>query len=72
MSDLVMSYIPRENDERPAVASIMSNGFVGGLGLSDGEWQQAQKKRVGVSGLPDVTKRRDRVPTPRLACPLRS
>jgi hypothetical protein len=43
MTNLVMTYIARENDERPAVARIMSNGLVGGRRLSDGEWQQAQK-----------------------------
>jgi NitT/TauT family transport system substrate-binding protein len=46
MTDLVMNYIARENDERPPVASMMSNRFVGGLRLSDGEWQQAQKSAL--------------------------
>ena len=46
MTDHVMSYIARETDERLAVTSIMSNRFVGGQRLSDGEWQQAQKERA--------------------------
>jgi hypothetical protein len=43
MTDHVMSYIARETDERLAVTSIMSNRFVGGQRLSEGEWQGARK-----------------------------
>ena len=49
MTDLVMTYIAPENDERPPAARVMSDRFVGGLRLSEREWQQAQKKRAGVS-----------------------
>jgi len=46
MTDLVMNYIARGNDERPPVTSMMSDRFVGGLRLSEREWQQAQKNAL--------------------------
>jgi NitT/TauT family transport system substrate-binding protein len=43
MTDLVMKYLAREDDQRPEVAKMMTNRFVGGLKLSPAEWEQAQK-----------------------------
>lgn len=43
MANLVMKYIARDTDKRPDVAAMMTNRFVGGLKLTAGEWQQAQK-----------------------------
>jgi len=42
MTDLVMKYVAREGDKRPAVAELMTNSFTGGLKLSPEEWEQAQ------------------------------
>jgi len=43
MTDLVMKYLAREGDQRPEIAKVMTNRFVGGLQLSPAEWDQAQK-----------------------------
>jgi NitT/TauT family transport system substrate-binding protein len=43
MADLVMKYVARDTDKRPAVTDIMTNRFAGGLKLSPAEWDQAQK-----------------------------
>jgi hypothetical protein len=43
MTDLVMKYIARETDKRPAVSEMMTNRFAGRLMLTPGEWEQAQK-----------------------------
>jgi len=39
----VMKYLAREGDQRPEIAKVMTNRFVGGLQLSPAEWDQAQK-----------------------------
>jgi hypothetical protein len=64
MTDLVMNYIARENDERPPAARVISNRFVGGLHLSEGEWQGARKSAREFRAC--MTRRiwRDRLPTP--------
>ena len=43
MTDLVMKYIARDTDKRPAVADMMTNRLVGGLKLTPAEWEQTQK-----------------------------
>ncbi|HEV8032353.1 MAG TPA: ABC transporter substrate-binding protein [Stellaceae bacterium] len=43
MTDLVMKYIARDTDKRPAVADMMTNRFGGGLKLTPAEWEQTQK-----------------------------
>ena len=43
MTDLVMKYLAHEDDQRPEVANLMTNRFVGGLKLSPAEWDQAQR-----------------------------
>jgi ABC-type nitrate/sulfonate/bicarbonate transport system substrate-binding protein len=43
MTDLVMKYIARDTDKRPAVADMMTNRFAGGLKLTPAEWEQTQK-----------------------------
>jgi NitT/TauT family transport system substrate-binding protein len=43
MTDLVMKYLAHEGDQRPEIANLMTNRFVGGLKLSPAEWDQAQK-----------------------------
>ena len=42
MADLVMKYVARDTDKRPAVADIMTNRFAGAK-LSAAEWEQTQK-----------------------------
>ena len=43
MTDLVMKYIARDTDKRPAVADMMTNRFVGAIALTEEEWGQTQK-----------------------------
>jgi len=43
MTDLIMKYIAREGDQRPQIASMMTNRFVGDLKLSDAKCDQMQK-----------------------------
>lgn len=43
MTDLVMKYIARDTDTRPAIADLMTNRLVGGLKLTLAEWEQTQK-----------------------------
>ena len=43
MTDLVMKYIAREGDARPAVADMITSRFAGSIKLSDAEWTAAQK-----------------------------
>jgi hypothetical protein len=43
MTDLVMKYIAKEGEKRPAVADMLTNKFVGGIKLSDAEWATANK-----------------------------
>jgi hypothetical protein len=43
MTDLVMKYIARDTDKRPAVADMMTNRLIGGLKLTPSEWEQTQK-----------------------------
>ncbi len=43
MTDLVMKYIAKPDDKRPAIDSMMSNKFTGGLKFSEAEYAQAQK-----------------------------
>ncbi len=43
MTDLVMKYIAREGDARPAVADMITSRFAGNIKLSDAEWTVAQK-----------------------------
>jgi NitT/TauT family transport system substrate-binding protein len=43
MTDLVMKYLAHEGDQRPDIAGMMTNHFIGGLKLSPAEWDQAQK-----------------------------
>jgi ABC-type nitrate/sulfonate/bicarbonate transport system substrate-binding protein len=43
MTDLVMKYIARDTDKRPAVADMMTNRFAGSLKLTPAEWEQTQK-----------------------------
>jgi ABC-type nitrate/sulfonate/bicarbonate transport system substrate-binding protein len=43
MTDLVMKYIARDADKRPAAAEMMTNRFSGGLKLTPAEWEQTQK-----------------------------
>jgi NitT/TauT family transport system substrate-binding protein len=43
MTDLVMKYIARDTDKRPAVAEMMTNRFAGTTKLTPAEWEQTQK-----------------------------
>jgi len=43
MTDLVMKYLAKEGDERPEMAKIMTNQFVGDLKPSTADWDQMQK-----------------------------
>jgi len=43
MTDLVMKYIARDTDKRPAVAEMMTNRFTGTTKLTPAEWEQTQK-----------------------------
>jgi len=43
MTDLAMKYLAHEGDQRPDIAGMMTNRFVGGLKLSPAEWDQARK-----------------------------
>ena len=43
MTDLVMKYIAKPEDKRPAIDSMMTNKFAGTLKFTDAEWDQAQK-----------------------------
>ena len=43
MTDLVMKYIARDTDKRPAVSEMMTNRFAGSLKLTPAEWEQTQK-----------------------------
>jgi NitT/TauT family transport system substrate-binding protein len=42
-TDLVMKYIAKPDDKRPTVDSMMTNKYVGGIKLTDAEFDQAQK-----------------------------
>ncbi|HKM69351.1 MAG TPA: ABC transporter substrate-binding protein [Stellaceae bacterium] len=43
MTDLVMKYLAKEGDQRPDIAKMMTNQFVGDLKPSPAEWEQMQK-----------------------------
>jgi ABC-type nitrate/sulfonate/bicarbonate transport system substrate-binding protein len=43
MTDLVMKYVARPEDKRPAIDSMMTNKFAGGIKFTDAEWDQALK-----------------------------
>lgn len=43
MTDMVMKYIAKEGEKRPAVDDMLTNKFVGGIKLTDAEWAQAMK-----------------------------
>lgn len=43
MTDLVMKYVAKPDDRRPAIDGMMTNKFVGGLKFTDAELSQAQK-----------------------------
>lgn len=43
MTDLVMKYIARDTDKRPAIVDMMTNRFAGTIELAPAEWEQAQK-----------------------------
>ena len=42
MTELVMKYIARDTDKRPAAADMMTNRFAGGLKLTPAEWERTQ------------------------------
>ena len=42
MTDLVMKYLAKEGDQRPDIAKMMTNRFLGDLKVSPAEWQQMQ------------------------------
>ena len=41
MIDLTMEYVIKDGSKRPARDALMTNRFVGGVKLTDAEWQQA-------------------------------
>ncbi len=43
MTDLVMKYLAKEGDQRPEVAKMMTNRFIGDLKPSPVEWDEMQK-----------------------------
>jgi ABC-type nitrate/sulfonate/bicarbonate transport system substrate-binding protein len=43
MTDLVMKYLAKDSDQRPDIAKMMTNQFVGELKPSPTEWEQMQK-----------------------------
>jgi NitT/TauT family transport system substrate-binding protein len=43
MTDLVMKYVAKPEDKRPAIDGMMTNKFAGGIKFTDTEWDQAQK-----------------------------
>jgi len=43
MTNLVMKYLAKEGDQRPEMAKVMTNQFVGGLKPSPADWDQMQK-----------------------------
>jgi hypothetical protein len=43
MTDLVMKYIAREGEKRPAFADMVTNQFAGQIKLTDAEWATAMK-----------------------------
>jgi ABC-type nitrate/sulfonate/bicarbonate transport system substrate-binding protein len=51
MTELVMKYVAREGEKRPAAADIMTNKFAGLVKLSPAEWEQALKGAQEFRGL---------------------
>jgi ABC-type nitrate/sulfonate/bicarbonate transport system substrate-binding protein len=43
MTDMVMQYLANPGDTRPDITKLMTDQFVGGVKLTPGEWDQAQK-----------------------------
>jgi NitT/TauT family transport system substrate-binding protein len=46
MTDLVMKYVAKPGDRRPAIDSMVTDKFAGTLRFSDSEWETAQKNAV--------------------------